>query len=523
MILPLVRRLSICLLAGLTVTPLPARADPGVVSVDELTSLGQIGFAATGFEMPQMSPALPLLNPEDSSPEAALLRRLENAGKAAGFEGVLYDNRDGGHSVLPQGTFPRLAKLQYGPQLQEKGADYGLAGKILLPAIVIGNSSTAITRGKINRSQPRLAMATEKGSVRAFLTYVSNHLYIYPEHKDHDTVDLYPANWPYMVISQGSSRSDKPFLRALLMTVAALQPATRDILRDKKLIAPTLQMILRRSQKGVYSRDDYMSGRAHPVVFDKKGLAPERMVSMAAALSPDEIPPVVQLTVEEESFREKAGLARLSEKLFTTPSAIARLWRSPDYTQRMVVSASETEDPNGWRLKFYWVLLQGDPERVRIKTRGQNETGAEIEIDWHDTFAPPAVQPRPTNRVDIGVFAWNGAHYSAPAIISIGFPGHQARRYEPAPDGSGRRLVSIDYDAEGRKAYYDPLLYWTAPWADTLSYDRAGGIAGITRRTNGDTMRLSTPDRLPDGRLVSYLPEDTKRGRYLTMRIEAAE
>lgn len=516
-------QLRIVLLAVLAVAPLAARGDPGLVTVDELTSLGRAGYAADGFEMPVMSPALPLIDPKDTSPEATLLRRLENAGKASGFEGVIYDNRDRGHSLLPEGTFPRLATLQYGLQLLEHQADYGLAGKILLPAIVIGNSSTAITRGKINRSQPRLAMSSSTGSLRAFLTYASNHLYIYPEHKDHDGVDRFPANWPYMVISQGSSRSDKPFLRALLMTVAALPSETRDKLRDEKLIAPTLQMILRRSQAGVYSRDDYMTGRANPVVFDKKNLAPERMVSLAAALKPDEIPPVVKLSVAEEDFQAHAGLAGLSEELFTTPSAIARLWRGPEYSRRMVVSAEETEDPNGHRLRFYWVLLQGDPERVRIRPKGQGDTSAEITVDWHDTYRPLGAKQRTTDRVDIGVFAWNGAHYSAPAIISIGFPGYQTRQYEPIPNGPGKRLISVDYDAEGRETYYDPLLYWTAPWMDRISYDATGAIAEITRQTPEETLNLSAPDRLRDGRNVSYLPEDTKQGRYLRMTIEPDE
>lgn len=500
--------------------PLAARADPGVLEADDLVQLGQIGWVASGFEMPITSRSLPLVDPEDTSPEATLLRRLENAGKASGFDGVLYDNRDRGHSVLPPGMFPRLAQLQFGKKLRDQDMDYGLAGQIVLPAIVIGNSSTAISKGRFPRSQARLAMTSERGGAHAFLSYVSNHLYVYPEHRDHDKVDVFPVNWPYMVISQGSSHSDKPFLRALFMAVAALPPETRDALREHSLVAPTLQMVLRRSQPGIYSREAYKSGKAHPVVFSKDRLAPERMVALAASLKPNEIPPMIRLSVLEEDFSPTAGLAVMPEQFINSPSSIARIWRGPGYTRRILLSAADTKDPNDRELQFSWVLLQGDPERVRITPQDPHGIRAKISIDWHDTFRAVGSKDRTTNRVDIGVFAWNGVHESAPAIISISFPGHQKRVYEPAPDNQGMQLTSIDYNLESRKAYYDPLLYWTAPWADTIQHNGAGQSVEWRRTTKDGTLVLSSPTTLADGRAISYTLEDSKTGRILSMRIE---
>ncbi len=93
------------------------------------------------------------------------------------------------------------------------------------------------------------------------------------------------------------------------------------------------------------------------------------------------------MTIEDETFSNAAGLAGLSERLFDTPSAIARVWRSTDYSQSMTVSVEETTSPNKRPLDFNWVVLRGDPERVKIKTLDGKGLRAEIEVDWHQTFA----------------------------------------------------------------------------------------------------------------------------------------
>lgn len=502
--------------------PSPAPADPGVVDEQSLQPIGNIALGAPDFEMPVTSPALPLVDPGDDSPEAAMLRRLEHEGIAGGFDGIIYENRDGDHSRLPMGMFPRLPHLQFSKELSKKKADVGLGGRIILPAIVVGNSSTAIVNGPAPRSQTRLAMTTSHLSAQAFLTYVSNHLYVYPEHRDHDDADLFPVNWPYTLTTQGSSRSDKPFLRALFFALAAMPADTREALRENRLVAPTLQMILRRSLKGIYSREHYMSGSAHPVVFDKGQLAPERMVSLASSLKPDEIPPIVALNVVEESFQPEAGLADMSELLFNTPAAIGRIWRGPEYTKRMVVSAETTKDPNGRDLQFTWVLLQGDPARVRITPQGPGNARAEITIDWHDPFIAGRGKKRITNRVDIGVFAYNGAQDSAPSFISVAFPGHQLREYE-ARGQTGKRLANVDYDAEARDVYYDPLLFWSAPWSDRMVYAPDGAVASIWRVDADGTTILRDPDHLEDGSPVGYDLTEQKKKRLLSMKAVSAD
>ena len=250
------------------------------------------------------------------------------------------------------------------------------------------------------------------------------------------------------------------------------------------------------------------------MVFDERQLAPDRMMQLAAALKPTDIPPMVRLSVLSEEFSDSAGLAQESERLFDTPSAIARIWRSEAWSRSMELSAGETQDPNGRPLRFSWVLLGGDPQHVRIEPLEPDGRSARITLDWQDPPPLPALPEsegaaaatRTTSRVDIGVFAWNGAHWSAPAFVSISFPTHQVRHYSAGPDGS-MRLDSVDYDANLRKADYDPSLHWSAPWTDHFLYD-ASGMTGWERRAHDGRVTLFDAQGQPlDGGPIDYRVE----------------
>jgi len=471
---------------------------PAADVVLEQTDLIRFGpgiWNAIGFRLPGEDRTLPVIGPDNDEDGAQLLRSLVARGKSHGFGGFLYDNRDRGHSTLRQSLFPRLLYLRYDKPLRDLALDYGLAGRVMMPTVVFGNSSTAITAGPFRRSQPRDAMTRPDKAEASVRLYLNNSLYVYPEHRDHDEADLFPANWPYMIVSQGSSGSDRRFLSALAMTLAAFPEDTFARLTKTGLVAPTLQMILRRNLTVVPTREFYLTGAAHPVAFDKQTVRPARMVAQASQMRPEDIPPMVRLRVESEDFNGAAGLAGLSERLFDTPSAIARIWRGYDWQREMTVSAAETADPNGRPLSFEWRLLHGDPTRVDIAPLSEDGARARIRVAWHDTYLEPVygsteLRERKLSRVDIGVFANNGAQDSAPAFISISFPTHQRRIYTPDDSGSVR-LRAINYDAVAREVYYDPLLHWSAPWTDVPDYGPDGAIAGWERRsTDGRTVSV---------------------------------
>lgn len=448
------------------------------------------------------------------------LRDRVARGWAAGMTGFVYDNRDRGHSVPKMHHFPQLAKTAYAPVYKDRGLDYGLAGPFRFSTPILGNSSTALTRGPFARSQPRVVAGGQASAARAFRLYETNHLYFYPEHRDHDpgTGDRFFANMPFFVVSQGSSGSDLPLLRAAFMTLAAMRPETFTALERAGLIAPTLQMLLRHARPQATDPGSYMSGPAHPSAFAGKSVNTPLMMAAAHALTPDAIPPMVRLKVIED-FAARPGVdypdPLRTEKIFTTPAAIARAWRSPAYRREIVLDAADTTDPNGRELVFDWVVLRGDPDKIRITHEPDDpaRTRARIEIDWHDAYPVPGRDDLMTSRVDIGVFARNGATVSAPSFMSVAFPVHQARRYEPGPDGE-MRPVQIDYrrprDGTGYAGrYVDPALWALADWTDSYAYASQPPFETVTRHYGDGSVRT-----FRRGLLGLYAPDATQPVRY---------
>ena len=195
----------------------------------------------------------------------------------------------------------------------------------------------------------------------------------------------------------------------------------------------------------------------------------------------------------------------------------------------MVVTAEDTADPNGRPLSFEWHLLQGDPEKVRIEPLGDGSS-ARITLDWHDSFRISEENPVVSSRIDVGVFAGNGVHDSAPAILSWYCPPDETRSYAPAPDGTPR-IVSIDRADPAKAAtYVDPMLLARADWRDDYRYDADGRPAGWTRTRPGRDPEAFTPggDRLvarADGSAapepVAYRLDRTAEGALVVEEIAA--
>ncbi len=437
-----------------------------------------------------VAPSLRNQNPHSGDGRVAeLLNRWYERGEAAGNHGDLYDNRDDGHSALPRGTFAQITHVEYGNAARAAGVHYGVNSNLFFNAITFGNSSTAVTGGFFWRSQARHILINRQLVLRAFEHYANDHLYIYPEHRDHDPEhgDLLPANTPYMLVSQGSSGSDQPHLNAVAAILAAFDPNVKARLRAEHLIMPTVQMIFRRGLATVENEEDYLSAIAHPSAFDGTAIDLEKMVRIANALGAGDIPPRVNIAVVEEDKPEPGidyfGPSAGDEVLFDTPSAIARIARSSRFEHRMVISAKETEDPNGRPLTFIWKVLRGDAEAIVIDPQNEDSAIVELSIPWHARRAVPGKPELSSHRVDIAVFAYNGVHYSAPSFVSIFFPPNQARTY-----GEANRILEIDYaPAKFAERYADPVLFAKRDWRDTYIYTDAGELRGWNRRSNGVT------------------------------------
>ena len=353
--------------------------------------------------------------------------------------------------------------------------------------MTLGNSSTAITGGALWRSLPRLALtrADGTGPLRLWQNAATNQLYVHPAHKDYgaDEGDLFPANTPYLLVSHGSSGSDQPFLEAVAMILAAFRPDTKARLVEENLIVPTVQMVFRRSLQNVPSRDDYFSGAAHPAAFEGYNINLARMVSLANSIRPDEIPPA------GAHPHARRGSRHRGRRLFRRGPLRAALRHPGRHRPGLALQRRPPHDdpqrrghprperpPSDLPLAPAAGRSRPGPDRAP-PTDGRQ---ARITLDWHDPFRISEDNPLISSRIDIGVFANNGVHDSAPAILSWYCPPEETRSYAPGPDGAPR-LVSIDYADPAAETYADPMLIARADWRDDYHYDADGTLRGWTR------------------------------------------
>ena len=366
-------------------------------------------------EIPQDNTERPSIVCKDGSEAAKLLNQWYAAGLAAGNVDDWYDNRDRAHSQLPVAQFPQLSVHTYTEAEVKARQDWAAANRVH-PKVVIGNSSTSAPPNAGGSNPRMLYNRGEIGFQLLEAQYRSNNVYIYPEHRDHDPNlgDLYQTNSPYMVISQGSSGSDRPFMDAFVKTSAAFRPDVKKVLVKSGLLMPTLQMLFRSTNKQVQSPDDYFTGIAHPSAFNGAQVDVLTMVMKANLMGLPDIPPLIQLKIDREASNAAAG----TQVYAATPTVVACISRDRNATVKLTVSAQASVDILKQPLTFRWVVLRGDPERVHIKTR---EGGAIADL----SVRHPMILPVPGNaaikssRVDIGVFASNGKAHSAPAFVTV--------------------------------------------------------------------------------------------------------
>ncbi|MFT6556635.1 TPR end-of-group domain-containing protein [Sneathiella sp.] len=484
----------------------------------------RIGMLRSSFQFNSRKVA-PATVQNNKSDVAAQLNQLFRSGRGAGNAGDIYDNRDRRHSYLNAKEFPQLALTAYDQAAQRNNIDFGLNASILFNAPTFGNSSTALNSGPYWRSLARLAYTTGGDPARLFLQYINNHIYVYPAVGDFKKKDgdLYPANSPYLIISKGKSGSDQPHLRAIAAILAALKPDVKDALIKDRRLMPTVQMVFRQGLKTVLSKADYLSHRGHPVVFDGKILDTLKMVKIANNLSYDEIPPLVVLSVKDETEPRKGWdefMRQLPEKLFDTPASISRVIRTTAFEKKLTVDAASTRVPEGQTVSYKWVILQGDPDRIKITPKNSAASKAEITVKWHEPFQSPIQSDLKSSRVEIGVFADNGTHISAPSFINLFYPVIQKRHYDP-----NGKLLAIDHRND-QKTYLDPRIFPKRDWRDDYHYDDQGRLTGWTRTRKSGTSEFSRHGALITekdnlGRptsawAVGYLYERDNRGRMIS-------
>ena len=482
----------------------------------------QTGHFRCFFAFPTNPPSPAELSAQWNGPALAEMRPWLAAGTAAGNFGDLYDNRDDGHSRLDIAPFPGLSAMAYNADARHFNAHFGTSA-FIFNAVVVGNASLSQTTGPYWRSLPRNVLTTEGTPLALYFEqYLANNLFVYPAHHDYNAAghgDLFPMNQPYVVITQGSSFTDQPFLRAIFATLAAFTPETKHYLISHGLLMPTVQMLLRASQNNLTKPDDYLTGRAHPTVFDVTRLDIPHMVRLAHDMTSNDVPPLVSLrTLMDHSAQAGVDYFDLapSDMLCDTPCAIGRILRGVALRRTITIGASMNATPtNDWHL--VWTVLHGDPLKVTILPLKADQSQAEISVLHHvAAFPVEPGQPLLTPRVDVGVFATNGRFYSAPAFISFLHLENENRTY--SDDG---RILSVDY-ASATNRYTDPVLSLHKNWRDEYQYDREHHLRGWKRKHgmtvenfNARGERIEEADKLGRPvvtRTVRYMPRGTDSG-----------
>lgn len=377
-----------------------------------------------------------------------------------------YDNRDSNHANLSLTSHSGVTYMSSG---------YGAQMSYVADRVVIGNSSTAYTTGDYWGSQVRVNyMRNSYGAGQVYQQYIHNNAYWYPEHVDHDGTDYFFGMTPAVNNSQGSSGSELDEMDKWFYALDAFNIDTKTWLVEHGLLMPTIQMIARRTR--VASDEEYLTGKAHANAYDNFSNRVQ-MQEMAANMQKSNVPPMAKISIIDDlyagsnilDFFETSG----TERQYSTPVSISRIFRGREYTKTIRVSAKESTDSNNLPLTYRWSIIRGNSSNVRIIPMNADNSEVQIEIDYHPVTVVEN-STRNSNLVSIGAFVHNGAYYSAPAFVTSYTLNNESREYDP----ESKRLLRITYNSN----YVDPIISTNKSWdSDAFDYDSSGMLLGWTR------------------------------------------
>lgn len=337
-----------------------------------------------------------------------LVANVELTGSDGANAGDLYFNRDAGHSVLKIREFPGLTQVKLDAAGHAKGLDVDFPNT-LFPCPVFGNCSRAMTQGPYWRSLPRAMVTTMAARMPLYYRlYRSNQIWVFPAVNDCEPLgthgDVFASVTPYCLVTQGKSWSDLPYLKAALEVSAALP---RDVKREavaRGLLAPTVQLLLRRALKGVETEADYLSAKAHPTAFPANGLDLARLRESARALTVETLPPVALIAGAGGSKSADAG--KVPEVSYASPCAWAFVLRGSEPERTFVLKLAGGDD-------YAVVPVHGDPAAAKVERLAAD--GFKVTVD--------RTKLTPTNRLDIAVFAkgkttsWGAPSFASFAVV----------------------------------------------------------------------------------------------------------
>lgn len=429
-----------------------------------------------------------------TGPAADIITPWLKAGSAAGNAGDLYVNRDSDTLLPDLAAFPGLTPVFYDDTAQRYGAHAGPANAIFRdekhhPLPTIGSCTYIYAANTpFRRTIPRLL--TLDAPIAQFQYAIANQFHTYTASGDFDPEalgDLFIANTPYSLAAAGDVKDIKPFTEAALAALAAMDPAVKAEIIRRGALTPTLQTLIRLSQKNIAgSIPAYLTAAAHPAAFSIANLDVSALVNRAHTLTKAGIQPILQIRALRYSM-PKPNVdffdASPSEGIADTPCSILRIIRGTPYTRTMTVEVMRA--PTG--MKLHWFIVNGDPAKIRITPRTDAMSIVDIEVDYHGAYTTHANgAPIQTRRVDIALVGVSGHNVTAPSFISLRYLANEKRTYGPQ-----NRIAAVDYRIDDA-TYADPRLSARKNWKDTYRYDPAGRCTGWLRERSGEPAQRFT-------------------------------
>jgi len=336
---------------------------------------------------------------------------------AGGNVGDLYMNRDGGHSMLVVTNYPGITPVTLDGDGRQRGQDVAFPN-IRFPYPVFGNCSQALTEGPFWRSIPRALVTTEAMRLNMMTHfYLQNQIWVFPANVDYPPAgthgDVFASVTPYWFTSAGISWSDQPILCAALEASRSLRRDVKDEIVRRGMLAPTIQMLVRKSLRGVENEDDYRSAKAHPTAINGNSIDRARLNKSAASLTVSAIPPLAVLSVRANEPTEAPLWPELT---YSTGFAWAYVLRAADRIRSFEVTAKGSQE-------YAFAVVHDEQGAARLERLAPDSARLVIDRSLLST----------TNRVDLAVFGRNpGTSWGAPSYVSVAVVDPKAAYSDPA-------------------------------------------------------------------------------------------
>lgn len=333
---------------------------------------------------------------------ACIVARAD-VGDSAGFPGVSYLNADNAHANVDTSGMTGIdARILPQPQSTvPDGVEMGVM-----------NESTAWVLDEGRCSLIRCYPYNRRAY--AITHYERNVIFMFPEHRDVGIRDFYQWQASFYIMSQGSSSSEKDEATKALQALGVMTSEARNAAKDASVIGPLLSFLLWRTR--VDSVTAYMHADAHPSAMTNVDNGDE-ILSFAAAMRADEIPPVGALQVTDSTLPAEWGMVTSLDTDYAvgfTPAVTPT--ETPSGSFSVSIDLAPSFDINNRELLYFPVVLRGTAD-VGRDGDGQYTITGEFPVD--EEIATGG-QTRTVSRVTVAFFPHNGIWLGTPAMVSIG-------------------------------------------------------------------------------------------------------